>query len=155
MFCEFTSQCEWNKVLFEKNIQWGSISPSWIVWRIQLQKFTLLTGSCGCNSCSTAILNGFSFISFVVVHADDFETLVSCARHLRHFWVECSSPPPLPSSFSLLNTQHFDSVFYPVLTPVCLGLFVNLCIVSLCGTVMSKNLCWNLIRTFLVEQLFI
>jgi hypothetical protein len=40
---------------------------------IQLHKFALFAGACGCNSYTAVILYGFNFRNFVAVCAEDFE----------------------------------------------------------------------------------
>jgi hypothetical protein len=60
------SLCKSNHTLSEKKIRWGSISPSWTDWMIQLQKFSLLVGSHDCHSYITLCLNGFHYRSFLV-----------------------------------------------------------------------------------------
>jgi hypothetical protein len=44
---------------------------------IKLQKFSLLADSHGCNLCTPVDVNGPSFINFVVVCADYFETVLT------------------------------------------------------------------------------
>jgi hypothetical protein len=76
--------------LVETEIRRGPIvSPSWTDWRFKLQKYVLIVVSHGCIT--IIMLNGFSFTAFVAVGSEGFETLVSCGRLLRDFWVECSS----------------------------------------------------------------
>lgn len=59
---------------------WFPVNKSHTGW-----ESVVLAGTYGCNSYTTLVLNGFSFRSFLAVHADDFEIPVSYERHLAHF----------------------------------------------------------------------
>jgi hypothetical protein len=86
LFCKFTHSANQtnpyqtiksDKGQYHHHNRWNDI--------IKLQKFTILADSYVCNLCTLADVNGSSFMNFVTVCADYFETLFTRARHLRRF----------------------------------------------------------------------
>jgi hypothetical protein len=59
----------------------------------------------------------------VALCADDFESFVSCAKHLWDFQRECSVLPPSSSRFSLMSSHCFST---PTINFVCLNTFAIL-----------------------------
>jgi len=88
--------------------------------------------------CTLLFLTGFGF-SFVA--ADNFETLVSCTRHLRDFHGECSSLAPVLSSLSSLSTQMFQFFFFFSIMTLRFLIYLQF---SDWFLYTSWNLCWNL-----------
>jgi hypothetical protein len=82
----------------------------------------------------------------MAVHANAFETLVSCAKCMKDFQWECSSIAPVSSNFSSVSTQHFSLVlFLSSNDTVCLNLFIIIWIIFLFVTEISWYLCWYLL----------
>jgi hypothetical protein len=116
---------------------WIFSCSHYIVWGFELfaSQFTishelrlgsiLLAGSHGFKSCTMVIANGFTFKSFVAVHADNFETLVSCSRHLRDFWAICSNLALILSNFSSVSTWSFNAGFLSKNNPAFLNYLFN------------------------------
>lgn len=74
---------------------------------LSIYSHTFLTSLCYC------FLNYFSFRSFVVVHADEFEIPVSSSRHLNNFQGEFLCLAPIS-----IHWAHDISVFLPSNNPV-------------------------------------
>jgi hypothetical protein len=81
--------CKWNHSSSEKNDNCGSISPSTIDCRNQLQKWTLLAGSRSCKAWITVVLWDTSFRNCVSVLALDVDTPVIWARRFSDFLGVC------------------------------------------------------------------
>jgi hypothetical protein len=120
--------------------------------RNHVQKFILITGSCSFIAWTTVVLHGHSFNSFVALHADVIETPVCCASRLRDFLGRVSSPVPVSSNVSSVNTVHFLSDFLSSNDPVIFSLLTRSCIFCLLGTGSPGNLQWNFLHHILTDS---
>jgi hypothetical protein len=99
-------------------------------------------------------LYGQSLSSFVALAVEDFEMLVSCARHLSDISGACFNLAPITFSFSLICTQRFLEGFLSRSDPVDLTLLISLWMPVVLGTVIPGNLLKNFLQHFLAEPYF-
>jgi hypothetical protein len=152
LFYLFIYPCKWHHASSEKNVNCRPISPLTTDCRNQLQKWTLLAGSCSCKACIIyCCFIGFS--NCVALLALDFETPLSWARHFSDFLGVCSSLAPVSCNFSA-STQHLCFCFLSIKSLVDLSLITKLWIVCLRRTLSSWNIHHGFHRHFLADLHF-
>jgi hypothetical protein len=116
IICIFMYPCKWNSASSEKNDNCGLISPSATDCRNQLQKWTLLAGSHGCEAWITVV--SWSLSNSVAILALDVDTPASCARRFSDFLGICSNLAHVSSNFSSVSTGHLCFLFCLLRVPL-------------------------------------
>jgi hypothetical protein len=74
-------------------------------------RLVLLSGTYGCNSCTSTVQYDFNFWSSVRVWADEFET----SAFVQNLWGGSSFPAPISSNLSFSSNHYICLIIFPVM----------------------------------------